>query len=76
MNKPFITYCVSCGEPIGCDPQTGLANHRCSKRHEAAKAGANTRLSEHVDRSPTFAQRLAYGFSMTNEAIYDAPESI
>ena len=56
--------CVSCGKRIEL-AESGLPNHRCSRRHVAALEAANRREPE-IDAFPdlSFDQRLSLGFSM------------
>ncbi len=59
--------CVSCGKPIESSQRhgrDGLANHHCSRRHEAAIEAAYRFEREPPVHQPSFGERLADGFAL------------
>ncbi len=66
--KKYASHrCVSCGRRIEL-AESGLPNHRCSKRHVAAREAENRRELE-INPFPdlSFDQRLSLGFSMLDD---------
>ena len=56
--------CVACGEPMERVTPLGEYDHHCSERFERQREGIHKRR-EHVHiHTPTFAERLSYGFSL------------
>jgi len=58
--------CVSCGEAMERGPN-GLSDHHCSKKHEGALKGANTRGETPREYTKCYADRLSDGFWMLND---------
>jgi len=56
--------CLSCGQVIELG-ESGLPDHHCSRRHEAAVESANRRaVDSPVPRDLPYGERLELGFSM------------
>ncbi len=67
VRRGNVQRCVSCGKPIESSQRhgrDGLANHHCSRRHEAAIEAANRRECEPQVRRPPFGERLEDGFAL------------
>ncbi len=68
MRRNSAGRCVSCGNPIEFG-RNGHPDHHCSKSHEAAKRGADTRGQEPtVYANRSFSQRLSDGFGILSGA--------
>lgn len=55
--------CVACGKKIEQTPE-GYANHKCAKKHEADRRGANLRGEDSTPRTPGWYERLKDGLLM------------
>lgn len=60
--------CVACGKAIEFSKH-GLPNHRCDERFEAAVEAANRRSKFDRFPTPTWGQRLDFGFSLLRNEI-------
>lgn len=65
--------CVVCNRLIEYAIFRGVAhsNHHCPQSTESAKAAANTRLEEPIERNLPYGQRLSMGFDMLEESECD-----
>ncbi len=56
--------CVACGQPMNRVTAIGELDHHCPEEFERRAAATQRRMEHSRIVTPTFGQRLSYGFSL------------